>query len=77
VGIEPVIQGTEAAKAMWEAMQFKTVKEAKAALPVLSVIGVSYVATKDVEQFKTKKIYKSVDACWDGNFSGTNIKKPW
>ncbi len=77
VGIEPVVQGTEAAKAMWDAMQFKTVKEAKAALPVLSVIGVSYVATENVDQFRTKKIYKSVDACWDGNFSGTNIKKPW
>lgn len=77
VGIEPVIQGTEAAKAMWDAMQYKTVQEAKEALPVLSVIGVSYVATENVDQFRPKKIYDSVDACWDGNFSGTNIKKPW
>jgi len=58
-------------------MGFKTVKEAKANLPTLSVIGVSYVATKDVDEFKVKKIYKSVDACWDGNFSGTKLKKPW
>jgi len=77
VGIEPVVQGTEAAKAMWDAMQYKTVKEAKSSLPVLSVIGVSYVATKDVGVFKPKKIYESVDAAWDGNFAGTKIKKPW
>lgn len=77
VGIEPNVQGTAAAKAMEAAMGFKTVQEAKANLPTLSVIGVSYVATKGVDEFKPKKIYKSVDACWDGNFSGTKIKKPW
>ncbi len=77
VGIEPVVQGTEAAKAMWDAMQYKTVKEAKEALPVLSVIGVSYVATENADIFKPKKIYKSVDEAWDGNFAGTKIKKPW
>jgi ABC-type sugar transport system substrate-binding protein len=77
VGIEPVVQGTAAAKALEAAMGFKTVQEAKANLPTLSVIGVSYVATKDVDEFKVKKIYKSVDACWDGNFAGTNLKKPW
>jgi len=77
VGIEPVVQGTEAAKAMYAAMGYKTVQEAKANLPAVSVIGVSYVATKDVGEFKPKKIYDSVDACWDGNFSGTSIKKPW
>jgi ribose transport system substrate-binding protein len=77
VGIEPVVQGTAAAKALMDAMGFKTVQEAKANLPTLSVIGVSYVATKDVDEFKMKKIYKDVNACWDGNFSGTKIKKPW
>jgi len=77
VGIEPVIQGTEAAKALYGAMQCKTVQEAKSKLPVVSVIGVSYVATKDVGEFKPKKIYQSVDACWDGNFAGTKVRKPW
>jgi ribose transport system substrate-binding protein len=77
VGIEPVIQGTEAAKALYNAMEFKTVQEAKANMPVVSVIGVSYVATKGIDEFKTKKIYPSVDACWDGNFAGTSVKKPW
>ncbi len=77
VGIQPVVQGTEAAKALDAAMKFKTVQEAKANLPALSVIGVSYVATKNVDEFRPKKIYKSVDAAWDGNFAGTKIKKPW
>ena len=62
VGIEPIVQGTAAAKALEAAMGFKTVQEAKANLPALSVIGVSYVATKGVDEFKPKKIYKSVDA---------------
>ena len=79
VGIEPIVQGTAAAKAMEAAMGFKTVQEAKANLPTLSVIGVSYVGTKgvDMDTFKPKKIYESVDACWDGNFSSTTLKKPW
>ena len=77
VGIQPVVQGTTAAKALEAAMKFKTVKEAKANLPALSVIGVSYVATKGIDEFKAKKIYKSVDAAWEGNFAGTKIKKPW
>ena len=41
VGIEPIVQGTAAAKALDAAMGFKTVQEAKANLPALSVIGVS------------------------------------
>lgn len=77
VGIEPVVQGTAAAKALEAAMGFKTVQEAKDNLPALSVIGVSYVATKGVDEFKPKNIYKSVDACWEGNFSDTKLKKPW
>jgi len=77
VGIEPIVQGTAAAEALEAAMGYKTVQEAKDNLPALSVIGVSYVATKDPEIFKPKKIYKSVDECWDGNFTGTSLKKPW
>lgn len=77
VGIEPIVQGTAAAKALEAAMGFKTVKEAKDKLPALSVIGVSYVATKNGDEFKPKKIYKTVDECWDGNFSDTTLKKPW
>jgi ABC-type sugar transport system substrate-binding protein len=77
VGIEPIVQGTEAAKAMEAAMGYNTVQEAKANLPALSVIGVTYVATKNVDEFKPKKIYRSVDACWDGNFAGTKLRKPW
>jgi hypothetical protein len=77
VGIEPIVQGTDAAKALEAAMGYKTVKEAKENLPALSVIGVSYVATKGVDEFKPKKVYKSVDEAWEGNFSTTNLKRPW
>ena len=77
VGIEPIVQGTETAKALDAAMGYKTVQEAKDNLPALTVIGVSYVANKDIEEFKPKKVYESVDACWDGNFTGTELKKPW
>lgn len=77
VGIEPITQGTETAKALDAAMGFKTVKEAKNTLPALTVIGVSYVTNKDAAEFKPKKVYTSIDAAWDGNFSGTDLKKPW
>jgi ribose transport system substrate-binding protein len=77
VGIEPIVQGTEAAKALEAAMGYKTVKEAKENLPALSMIGVSYVANKDVDQFKPKKVYKTVDEAWESNFAGTNLKRPW
>lgn len=77
VGIEPIVQGTETAKALDAAMGYKTVQEAKDNLPALTVIGVSYVTNKAIDEFKPKKIYESVDACWDGNFAGTELKKPW
>jgi len=77
VGIEPITQGIATAKALDAAMGYKTVQEAKDNLPALTVIGVSYVTNKDVEEFKPKKIYESVDASWDGNFAGTDLKKPW
>lgn len=77
VGIEPIVQGTAAAKAMEAAMGFQTVKEAKEKLPALSVIGVSYVANKGVDEFKPKKIHESVDAAWENNFSSTDLKRPW
>lgn len=77
VGIEPIVQGTAAAEAMEAAMGYKTVQEAKENLPALSVIGVSYVANKGIDEFKPKKIYETVDAAWEGNFSETTLKKPW
>jgi ABC-type sugar transport system substrate-binding protein len=77
VGIEPIVQGTATAEALDAAMGYKTVQEAKDNLPALTVIGVSYVSNKDIDEFKPKKVYESVDACWDGNFAGTDLKKPW
>ena len=77
VGIEPITQGIATAKALDAAMGYKTVQEAKANLPALTVIGVAYVATINIEEFKAKKIYDRVDAAWDGNFSTTKLKKPW
>jgi ABC-type sugar transport system substrate-binding protein len=77
VGIEPITQGIATAKALDAAMGYETVQEAKANLPALTVIGVSYVATQNAAEFKPKKVYDSVDAAWDGNFSTTNLKKPW
>jgi ABC-type sugar transport system substrate-binding protein len=75
-GIEPEVQGELAARAMTEALSYKTVQEAKENIPVVSVIGLTYVATKDVDMFKPKIVYKSLDECWDGNF-GKNSKRPW
>jgi hypothetical protein len=77
VGIEPITQGIATAKALDAAMGYETVQEAKANLPALTVVGVSYVATQNAAEFKPKKVYDSVDAAWDGNFSTTNLKKPW
>ena len=77
VGIEPITQGIATAEALDAAMGYDTVQEAKEKLPALTVIGVSYVATKNAEEFKPKKVYESVDAAWDGNFSTTKLKKPW
>jgi ABC-type sugar transport system substrate-binding protein len=77
LGIQPAVQGEAAAKAMEAALQYKTVKEAKANLPTLSVVPVTYVATKDIAEFKQKIIYPTVDAAWEANFAGTNMKRPW
>ena len=77
VGIQPITQGIATAKALEAAMGYDTVQEAKKNLPALTVVGVTYVATKDAEEFKPKKVYESVDAAWDGNFSTTKMKKPW
>ncbi len=57
-------------------MKFKTVQEAKDNLPTLSVIAVSYVATKGIGEIKQKIIYKDVNAAWVGNF-GKSVKRPW
>ena len=77
VGIQPITQGIATAKALEAAMGYDTVQEAKKNLPALTVVGVTYVATKNAEEFKPKKVYESVDAAWDGNFSTTKMKKPW
>lgn len=77
VGIQPISQGIATAKALDAAMGYDTVQEAKKNLPALTVIGVTYVATKNAEEFKPKEVYESVDAAWDSNFSTTNLKKPW
>jgi ribose transport system substrate-binding protein len=76
LGIEPLVQGKAAAEALESAMKFKTVQEAKDNLPTLSVISVSYVATKDIGEIKPKIIYKDVNAAWVGNF-GKSVKRPW
>ena len=75
-GIEPEVQGELAARAMIEALKYKTVQEARKHVPVVSVIGLTYVATKGIDMIKPKIIYKSVEECWDGNF-GKNSKRPW
>ena len=77
VGIQPISQGIATAKALDAAMGYDTVQEAKKNLPALTVIGVTYVATKNAEEFKPKEVFESVDAAWDGNFSTTKLKKPW
>ena len=77
VGIQPINQGIATAKALDAAMGYDTVQEAKKNLPALTVIGVTYVATKNAEEFKPKEVFESVDAAWDGNFSTTKLKKPW
>ena len=77
VGIQPINQGIATAKALDAAMGYDTVQEAKKNLPALTVIGVTYVATKNAGEFKPKEVYESVDAAWDGNFSTTKLKKPW
>jgi ribose transport system substrate-binding protein len=77
VGIQPINQGIATAKALEAAMGYDTVQEAKKNLPALTVIGVTYVATKNAGEFKPKEVYESVDAAWDGNFSTTKLKKPW
>ncbi|MGD9290937.1 MAG: substrate-binding domain-containing protein, partial [Desulfobacterales bacterium] len=77
VGIQPITQGIATAKALDAAMGYDTVQEAKKNLPALTVIGVTYVATKNAEEFKPKEVFESVDAAWDGNFATTKLKKPW
>ncbi|MBW1715065.1 MAG: sugar ABC transporter substrate-binding protein [Deltaproteobacteria bacterium] len=76
VGIEPDLQGLLAAKAMDAALKYKTVQEARAHIPAVSLTPCSYVATTGIDEFKRKVIYKTIDEAWEGNF-GKGAKKPW
>ncbi|MBI4768359.1 MAG: sugar ABC transporter substrate-binding protein [Deltaproteobacteria bacterium] len=76
LGIQPKVQGKAAAEALEAAMKFKTVQEAKDNLPTLSVVPVTYVATKNIKEINQKIIFKDVNAACDANF-GKSVKKPW